>query len=68
MTDNSKRQVEVQGTKKLDSVKGVQALSFEEVKKINGGIFNAVAGGLILYLVVSAIEYPEDFLRGLKGK
>lgn len=39
MTNNLKRQVEVQGMKKLDNVKGVQTLNANELKQIEGGGF-----------------------------
>lgn len=51
MTNNLKRQVEVQGTKKLDSVKGVRVLEFNELKQIEGGVAAPVVIGVaILYL------------------
>ncbi|WP_172914659.1 hypothetical protein [Capnocytophaga canis] len=37
MTNKLTKQVEVQGMKKLDSIKGVQALNAQELKEIEGG-------------------------------
>lgn len=52
MTNNLKRQVEVQGMKKLDNVKGVQALDARELQEIEGGILPAIAVGMaVLYIV-----------------
>lgn len=33
------KQVEVQGTKKLDSIRGIQELKLDEMKEIQGGGF-----------------------------
>ncbi|WP_172917828.1 hypothetical protein [Capnocytophaga canis] len=37
MTNKLTKQVEVQGMKKLDSIKGVQALDAKELREIDGG-------------------------------
>ena len=39
MKNHFKKQVEVQGMKKLDSIKGVQTLEAKDLKEIEGGFF-----------------------------
>lgn len=52
MTKKIKTQVEVQGTKKLDSIKGVQLLSLNEMQEIEGGIAPIIPIGMaVLYLI-----------------
>lgn len=46
-----KRQVEVQSTKKLDSVKGVQTLSLSEMKEIDGGIPPLAVAGIAVGII-----------------
>lgn len=59
MTNNLKRQVEVQGTKKLDSVKGVQTLEINEMKEIEGGIGPLVVLQAIKYGMLIALAIKE---------
>lgn len=52
-----KKQVEVQGTKKLDSIRGIQELKLDEMKEIQGGasilrltgILDGIRGNTHLY-------------------
>lgn len=56
MTDNLKKQVEVQGTKKLGSVKGVQTLELNEMREIEGGVWPVVLA-VALYLLSTQKAY-----------
>lgn len=47
---------------------GVQKLNAIEIKETEGGFFGAVAAGVAIYLVASAIEYPSRFVDGLLGR
>ncbi|MDO5607493.1 MAG: hypothetical protein Q4G08_03445 [Capnocytophaga sp.] len=51
-------------TQKLNLVE----LNTQELKKIDGGGWGALGSGLALYLMISVIEYPQDFVDGLLGR
>ena len=42
-------------------------LDAQEVQETEGGFWGEVGAGLLLYGILSAIEYPDAFLNGLKG-
>ena len=42
-------------------------LNTQELKETEGGFWGEVGAGLLLYGILSAIEYPDAFLNGLKG-
>ena len=42
-------------------------LNAQEVQETEGGFWGEVGAGLLLYGILSAIEYPDAFLNGLKG-
>ena len=53
------KQVEVQGTKKLGSVKGVQVLELNEMKETEGGGIFAKILGFICGVIYSAGDSPD---------
>ena len=42
---------------------GVAELNAQEMEEVNGGFWGALAA----YLIISSIEYPEDFVDGFLG-
>ncbi|ATA74722.1 hypothetical protein ACILDT_07175 [Capnocytophaga canis] len=72
MTNKLTKQVEVQGMKKLDSVKGVQALDTKELKEVEGGgigplgwfVVGAIVGGIIFE---GFDAFEEGFSKGVKN-
>jgi hypothetical protein len=43
-------------------------LNAQEVQEVDGGFWGEVAGGVLLYGIVSAIDYPDSFIDGLLGR
>lgn len=46
---------------------GVAELNAQEMEKVNGGFWGALAAAVAAYLIISSIEYPEDFVDGFLG-
>lgn len=53
------KQVEVQGMKKLDNVKGVQALELKEMREMEGGWIVPVLR-LLAYAATAAVMYHDS--------
>ena len=46
---------------------GVAELNAQEMEEVNGGFWGALGGAVAAYLIISSIEYPEDFVDGFLG-
>ena len=46
---------------------GVAELNAQEMEEVNGGFWGALAAAVAAYLIISSIEYPEDFVDGFLG-
>ena len=46
---------------------GVAELNAQEMEEVNGGVWGALAAAVAAYLIISSIEYPEDFVDGFLG-
>lgn len=46
---------------------GVAELDAQEMEEVNGGFWGALAAAVAAYLIISSIEYPEDFVDGFLG-
>ena len=46
---------------------GVVELNAQEMEEVNGGCWGALAAAVAAYLIISSIEYPEDFVDGFLG-
>lgn len=58
MDKQIKKQVEAQGVKKLDSIKGVQALNMQELKEVEGGVAPiVVALAIAIYFLSTQKAY-----------
>lgn len=53
MKKHFKKQVEVQGIKKLDSIKGVQTLDAKELREIDGGWLGAAVVGALIGMALT---------------
>lgn len=45
-----------------------EPLNEVELKETEGGFWGSLGGGFALYLLVSSIEYPQDFVDGFLGR
>ncbi|MFJ1322786.1 class IIb bacteriocin, lactobin A/cerein 7B family [Capnocytophaga canis] len=69
MTNKLTKQVEVQGMKKLDSIKGVQALNAQELKEIEGGwVVWAVIGIIAIIAYCAATDGNPDTVTRVNGR
>ena len=46
---------------------GVAELNAQEMEEVKGGFWGALAAAVAAYLIISSIEYPEDFVDGFLG-
>ena len=46
---------------------GVAELNAQEMEEVNGGFWGALAAAVAAYLIISSIEYSEDFVDGFLG-
>ena len=46
---------------------GVVELNAQEMEEVNGVFWGALAAAVAAYLIISSIEYPEDFVDGFLG-
>ena len=46
---------------------GVAELNAQEMEEVDGGFWGALAAAVAAYLIISSIEYPEDFVDGFLG-
>ena len=46
---------------------GVAELNAQEMEEVNGGFWGALAASVAAYLIISSIEYPDDFVDGFLG-
>lgn len=46
---------------------GVVELNAQEMEEVNGGFWGALTAAVAAYLIISSIEYPEDFVDGFLG-
>ncbi|GIM52132.1 hypothetical protein CAPN004_11620 [Capnocytophaga cynodegmi] len=58
MKNHFKKQVEVQGMKKLDNIKGVQTLEAKDLKEIEGG-WIVIALRIAAYVATAAVMYHD---------
>ena len=47
---------------------GVQEMNAVEMMETDGGIWQAIVAGIVIYLAISTIENPGAFMKGLKGE